>query len=143
VIYLFGTNQSYCYKYKKDHSKHHGFTVITGSKEYNPVLINSDDYSKALAKLELYKEDFYTNNIIEYYLLITKYRERKERFNYTSVLKLIGIALTYYEALSWENLKDDFWEELITFEFLNSTINIISYKQADNFFSVLIQFLNG
>jgi hypothetical protein len=145
VIYLFGLDQSYCNlsnkksKTKKRLISQHGFSVITGRKEFT----NADspiEYSKAVAKLDLYRDDFYTEDIVQFYQIVTKNKDKLIIRHYTSILQLIGSTLSDYGAFSWKDIRQDFWEELITFQLLNRNIEINNH-QIDSFLSLICHFI--
>jgi hypothetical protein len=136
VIYiLFRVNQPYL-----------SFKNIYERKNLNLSLITEDEgcstdicFSKIVAILDLYHDDFYTTDLVDFFLLKTKHNE-KGILKYTSVLKLIGLALSKYDAISWQDIGFMFWEELITYEFMYDGIDIC-YEHANSFFSVLIEFI--
>lgn len=120
-------------KKKSLRKQHHGLSVINGSRE--PDI----EKSKIIAKLELYPDDFYTEDIVCFFLLKTKNIEEKVIVKYKCTLNILGDALSRNEALSWEDIDYNFWEELITVELLINGREFF-YKQLNCFFDVLIQF---
>jgi hypothetical protein len=108
---------------------------IAGNKE------RSSNYwtSKTVALLDLYRDDFFTLDLVDFFNLKTELNKTMV-LEYTSVLKFIGEALSKNEALSWEDIGFVFWEELITFEFIYDCVEN-SYKRANTFFIIIMEFI--
>jgi hypothetical protein len=106
-------------------------SIVAGDEKHS--------FSKTIALLDLYRNDFYTQDLVEFFILKTELNENMI-LEYTSVLKFIGEALSKYEALSWEDIGFVFWEELITFEFIYDCIEN-SYKRANTFFLITMEFI--
>jgi hypothetical protein len=111
-------------------------SIVAGDEEF------SSDYrsSKTIALLDLYREDFYTQDLVDFFNLKTELNKNMI-IEYTSVLRFIGEALSKNGALSWEDIGFVFWEELITFEFIYDCVEI-SDKRANSFFLIIVEFIS-
>lgn len=115
-------------------------SVIPGGKLNSVSPMWSDELMEASEKLSLAQDDFYSMDLAQFYIDKTKGKGKGTIQKYTSSVKLLGRALSgYFEAFEWEELDPDFWDELLTFDFLEVSEEP-SYNSAENFMSVLFQF---
>jgi hypothetical protein len=96
-------------------------------------------FSQTIALLDLYRDDFYTQDLVVFFNLKTELN-KNIIIEYISILRFIGEALSKKEALSWEDIGFVFWEELITFEFIYDCVEN-SYQRANTFFLIIVEFI--
>lgn len=122
------------------------FPIINERKKLHLSIVAGDeellsDYwsSKTIALLDIYRDDFYTQDLVDFFNLKTELNKNMI-IEYTSVLRFLGEALSKNQALSWEDIGFVFWEELITFKFIYDCVEN-SYKRANTFFLIIVEFI--